>query len=96
MSASKTITKLGKIAAVASTATAIAEIIDNKAANVQIITEEFDDDNHIKEMLEYLDGMVADVQQIHKQIDEQVEMLKHLEARIDNVNSRVDHIMGGK
>ncbi len=96
MSASKTITKLGEIATVASTATAIAEIIDNKAANVQIITEEFDDDNHIKEMLEYLDGMVADIKQIHKRQDEYNETLKRLETRINNVNIRVDNLAGGK
>lgn len=95
MSAVKTISKLGEIAAVASTATAIAELIDSTTASVQSITD-FDDDDHIKDMLEYLDGMVADIKQMHKEQDEQCKRLAQLETRIDNVNIRVDNLMGGK
>ena len=43
-----------------------------------------------------MDDMIIDIKQMHKDQEEHGKRIAQLEARIDNVNSRVDHIMGGK
>jgi len=57
-------------------------------------TIEIDEDTQW--VLDCLDDMIIDIKQMHKDQDEQGKRLAQLEARIDNVNSRVDHIMGGR
>lgn len=57
-------------------------------------TFEIDDDT--RWVLDCLDDMIIDIKQMHKDQEEHGKRIAQLEARIDNVNSRVDHIMGGK
>ena len=95
MGAGKTITKLGEMVAVASTAKAIVEFLESREAD-DGNDFELDSGEHIKDMLDYLDGMALDIKEIRKQQNEHAERLKLLEERIDNVNNRVDNIVGDK
>ncbi len=56
----------------------------------------FEIDKDTAWMLECLDDMVTDIKQSHKRQDEQEKRLARLEDRIENVNCRLDNIMGGK
>lgn len=56
----------------------------------------FEIDEDTQWVLECLDDMIIDIKQMHKDQEEHGKRIAQLEARIDNVNSRVDHIMGGK
>lgn len=95
MGAGKTITKLGEMAAVASTAKAIVEFFESRKSD-DGSDFELDSGDHIKDMLDYLDGMALDIKEIRKQQNEQAERQKLLEERIENVNHRVDNIVGDK
>lgn len=46
-------------------------------------------------VLDCLDEMVMDIKQFHREQDEHEKRLAKLEARIDNVNIRVDSVMDG-
>lgn len=94
MSVEHTITKLGEMAAVASTATAIASIMDGTSDGSKSDLD-LDNINHVKEMLEYLDGMAIEVRQVRQMLDEHNRSIAMLQERLDNVNLRVDNLADG-
>lgn len=77
----------------ATVAAAIAELVygDNAPNECEFNGE---GDNHMKEMLEYLDGMANDLKEIHEQQEAQSKKIQLLEERIENVNNRMDHMDG--
>ncbi len=85
--------KANKSSDMATVAAAIAELITDNADSDEDTKNE--GDNHMKEMLEYLDGMANDLKEIHEQQAAQSKKIQLLEERIENVNNRMDH-MGGK
>ena len=96
MKAEKSIIALGlEIASLASLMLCTTLEANNKSKkNKKPTTFEISEDTQW--VLDCLDDIVIDIKQMHKQQDEQSERLKVLEMRIDNVNSRVDSVVGGK
>ena len=68
---------------------------DNKHTKKKKPTS-FEIDEDTQWVLDCLDEMIVDIKQMHKNLTEQGKRLAQLEARIDNVNSRVDSVVGGK
>ena len=56
----------------------------------------FEIDENTQWVLDCLDEMIVDLKQMHKQQEEQEKRLAQVEVRIDNVNNRVDSVVGGK
>ncbi len=56
----------------------------------------FEIDKDTEWVLDCMDEMITDIKQAHKQQDEQAQKLTRLEEKIENVNIRLDNIMGGK
>ncbi len=57
---------------------------------------DFEIDKDTEWVLDCMDEMITDIKQAHKQQDEQAQKLTRLEEKIENVNIRLDNIMGGK
>lgn len=53
-------------------------------------------DDNTQWVLDCLDEMIIDLKQMHNQQDAQEKRLAQLEVRIDNVNNRMDSVVGGK
>lgn len=70
------------------------EIMKERVGKKKPTTFEIDEDTQW--VLDCLDEMIIDIKQMHKDQTEQGKRLAQIEARIDNVNSRVDNIVGGK
>ncbi len=89
MDATKSIIELCEVAALMSAAKVARELSDGSDDDDEIKIS-CPEGCHIKEMLEYLDGMVLDIQSIHKQLSNQEERLKLLENKLGIVRAGED------
>ncbi len=107
MNYADTIIKLGELAAVTSTAVAIANIFSNakrdgEAEDIALKSKDKDECDSISEhdrfmeVYEFMDEMFDDMQGIEKKCNECSVKLEQIEARIEDANIRLDNIMGGK
>ena len=88
MYAIKSITKLCETVVLAMVTRVISELSAGKPDND--LGLDVPEDKHIKELLEYLDGMAYDVQAIHNQLHEQDKKLRLLEEKINYADNGVE------
>ncbi len=88
MENNKTMKRLCK--ALVSTANVVAELIYNKKGDdyfdLDCSEDDIPIDDHMKDMLDYLDGMFYEIKALHKQQNEFCEKLKSLEEKIGGID----------